>query len=98
MKYFVSVEHNVAPESGREPWTHHALIQSLMPRLDHLLSFTSSIECNYIRPIDMHEEVVLRSSRFRGMFMRVVMVVRMGFVVAGVVVIVVVRHYVIQMR
>lgn len=64
-----------------------------MPRLDHLLSLTGRIECNDIGPVDMNEEIILRSSCFRGMVVRVVMIMRMRFVVAGAAVSVVVRHY-----
>lgn len=64
-----------------------------MPRLDHLLSFASGIKRNDIRPVDMDEEIILRPSCFGRMVVRVVMIMRMRFVVAGAAVVVIVRHY-----
>lgn len=64
-----------------------------MPRLDNFLSFASSIQCNNVRLVDMNEEIVLGTGCFGGMVVRVVMIMRVGFVIARVVVIVVVGHY-----
>ena len=68
-------------------YTHHSLVQSLVPRLDYFLTLTSRVQRDDIIAVYMREHVIGRST---GICLSMIMTMRM--VAAVMAVVVVVRH------